>query len=122
MDYSNVLWFEIFVSDMKRAVRFYEGIFELKLENISEKDTPYMSFPYNVGSEGAGGALVQCHGKPGAGGTRIYLYCDDCLVQTNKVESFGGKVISSKQSLGKYGYYSLIEDTEGNEIGLYSNK
>lgn len=120
MKNNNVMWFEIFVSDMDRAVKFYEGIFNLKLRDISESDTPYMSFPYDEGSEGAGGALVQCHGKPGVGGTRIYLYCDECALPTGKVESFGGKIITPKQSLGKYGYYSLVEDTEGNEVGLYS--
>ncbi|QBH96342.1 VOC family protein [Limnobaculum zhutongyuii] len=121
MKYNPTVWFKIYVSDMERAVSFYQSLLDIELTKLSDTDTEYFMFPYQEGIEGSGGALVKSNeGTPGSTGPRIYLACSDCAIQVSKVEAIGGRVISPKQSIGEFGFCATIEDTEGNVIGLHS--
>mgnify|MGYP002663365938 FL=1 len=73
---------------------------------------------------GASGALVKMEGVPsgGGGGTLVYFACEDCAVEQGRVEKAGGKVFKPKFSIGEYGQCALVNDTEGNMIGLHSMK
>ena len=54
-------WFEIYVDDMERAKSFYETVFEITLEELGDptgKGTEMWSFPSNMQSYGATGALI----------------------------------------------------------------
>lgn len=57
-----------------------------------------------------------------ANSTIVYFACEDCAVEEARVQKFGGRVERSKFSIGEYGFISLAFDTEGNMIGLYSQK
>ncbi len=124
MQQNPVGWFEIYVSDINRAANFYQTVFDKTLENLRDPndDTVEMkSFAADMGVYGAGGALVKRAGvEPGTGGTVVYFGVDDCAVEESRVESAGGKVIQSKQSIGEFGWFSLCMDTEGNLFGLSS--
>ncbi len=116
-----VIWFELYVNDMTRARAFYESVFELTLEPMSDAGMEYYAFPMQNDQVGAGGALAKMEGMaPGGGGTLIYFHCDDCAVEESRVEGAGGTVIKPKLSIGAYGFMSLVLDTEGNTIGLHS--
>lgn len=74
-----------------------------------------------MGVSGAAGALVKMSGfGPVSGGTIIYFDCEDCAVEEGRVVSAGGTVTKPKESLGEFGFMTLITDTEGNVIGLHS--
>ncbi|WP_058910198.1 VOC family protein [Entomohabitans teleogrylli] len=121
MKYNAAVWFEIYVDDIERATRFYEAILGVELVRLPESQGIYMMFPYQQGKEGAGGALVKCdYGVPGATGTRVHLSCADCAVPVSRTEENGGRVISPKISIGENGFAAVIEDTEGNIVGLHS--
>lgn len=123
MAFNPMIWFEICVSDMPRAVKFYESLLNIELIKTGEGDTEYLMFPYQEGAEGAAGALVKCEeNSPGPSGVRVYLASDDCGVTASRVGKHGGRVIKQKSSIGEFGFYALIEDTEGNVIGLHSMK
>jgi hypothetical protein len=116
-----VRWFEIYVQDMARARRFYENVFDVKLEQIGSGDLEMWSFQMAGDKPGAGGALVRMPGVPSApGGTLVYFGCDDCAVEASRVEKMGGKIQRAKMSIGPYGHIVLAVDTEGNLIGLHS--
>jgi len=116
-----VIWFELYVDDMARARAFYESVFQLTLEPMSDAGMEYYAFPMDDGKVGAGGALAKMEGRaPGGGGTLIYFHCDDCAVEESRVAGAGGTVIKPKMSIGAYGFMSLVLDTEGNTIGLHS--
>jgi predicted enzyme related to lactoylglutathione lyase len=118
-------WFDIYVSDMARAVAFYESVLEQKLEKLPDAtgETEMMSFPGDMASYGAAGALVKSrHSGPGAGGTLVYFNAEDCSIEESRVEAAGGKVVRSKFSIGEFGWVTLCEDTEGNMFGLSSMK
>ncbi len=126
MAQSNAIgWFDVYVSDMERAVTFYENVLQTKLETIGDPtgETQMMAFPTDMGTYGAGGALVKSnHAQPGIGGTLVYFSVDDCSIQAARVASAGGRVIRPKFSIGEFGWVSICQDTEGNLFGLSSMK
>ena len=121
-----VVWFEIYVQDMPRARKFYEAVFQCKLEPLADPSgdasgMQMLTFPMEMNGEGAAGALVKMEGAPsGGGGTLVYFGCDDCSVEQGRVEKAGGQVFKAKFSIGQYGFAALVTDTEGNMIGLHS--
>ena len=116
-----VIWFELYVDDMARARAFYETVFKVTLESMSDAGMEYYAFPMQNDQVGAGGALAKMEGMaPGGGGTLIYFHCDDCAVEEGRVAGAGGTVLKPKMSIGAYGFMSLVLDTEGNTIGLHS--
>lgn len=119
-----IVWFEIYVNDMKRAKAFYETVFEVNLEELSNPATGEMqlySFPGDMESYGANGALVKMEGMPAGGNsTIIYFGSKDCITEEQRIEKAGGKLHTKKMSIGQYGFISLFFDTEGNIVGLHS--
>ncbi len=118
-------WFDIYVNDMTRAVTFYESVLQQKLEPIGDPtgETQMMGFPTDMGTYGAGGALVKSnYARPGVGGTLLYFSVEDCEKEEARVVVAGGKVIRPKFSIGEFGWVTICEDTEGNLFGINSMK
>ena len=118
-----VVWFEIYVQEMARALKFYKAVFGLTLTKL-ESPIPGMelwSFPMEERAPGATGALVKMDGKDsGGGGTLVYFSCDDCSVEAAKAAVNGGQIFREKFPIGQYGFIALVYDSEGNMIGLHS--
>ena len=118
-------WFDIYVSDLNRAVTFYETVLGAKLEPMGDPtgESQMMSFPADMSAYGAAGALTKSpHAGPGVGGTVVYFMAEDCTVEEARVANAGGKVVRPKFSIGEFGWVSLCQDTEGNMFGLNSLK
>jgi predicted enzyme related to lactoylglutathione lyase len=114
-------WFEIYVQDLERAKRFYEAVFQAKLEKLSNPDLEMWAFPMNTEATGASGALVKMPGVPSGGNsTLVYFSCADCATELGRVAGAGGRVHKDKFSIGQYGSIALALDTEGNMFGLHS--
>lgn len=123
MNKNIVSWFEIYVTDMQRAKTFYEAVFNTQLEKLETEGMEYQMFPYQEGGEGSGGALVKMAGVPvGAGGTMVYLSCEDCAVEESRIVPNGGEILKEKFAIGENGFISIAKDSEGNVIGLHSMK
>lgn len=123
-----VVWFEIYVEDMERATKFYESVFNVKLKKLGNPATmseniEMYSFPEDMNSYGANGALVKMPGfSSGKNSVIVYFACNDCANEENLVKQHGGKIEKTKFSIGEYGFISLVHDSEGNMIGLHSLK
>ncbi|MEL1242528.1 VOC family protein [Flavobacterium flavipallidum] len=123
-----VNWFEIYTSDFERAKKFYTEVFKLKLTDISTNSDRHSNMKYAVFSNTenkkyVNGALVKIdEAKPGVGGTLVYFSTEEINIELNKVEKAGGKIIRPKLQVGDFGFIALIEDTEGNMVGLRSMK
>ncbi len=119
-------WFDIYVNDMDRAAAFYQTVFTKVLEDMidpTDSNVLMKSFPTDMASYGAGGALVQREDlSPGIGGTTIYFGVDDCANEESRVNDAGGQVIRPKMSIGDYGWISQCLDPEENMFGLSSMK
>ena len=120
-------WFEIYVSDMDRARKFYETVFAAELESLPMPETEdsdsleMLMFPGDPTGSGACGALCKMDGcEPGGNSTLVYFSCEDCAVEESRVVDAGGQVVKPKFSIGEYGFISLIMDPEGNMFGLHN--
>lgn len=119
-------WFEIYVHDMDRARKFYEAVFECTLEPLGNpdpgEDVEMWAFPGAMDAgDGCSGALARMDGvSPGGGGTVIYFMCEDCATESRRATVNGGRVVRDKFAIGQYGFAALVNDSEGNLIGLHS--
>ncbi|MGO4293228.1 VOC family protein [Chitinophaga sp. RAB17] len=123
-----ISWFEIYASDFNRAKKFYTDVFKYKLTDLpvsSERHShmDYAAFPGDEKGNGPGGALVKIDQvTPGKGGILVYFASEEINTELGRVEAAGGKIIQPKLNIGDFGFIALIEDTEGNMIGLRSLK
>ncbi|MFT7616301.1 MAG: putative enzyme related to lactoylglutathione lyase [Candidatus Woesearchaeota archaeon] len=118
-------WFEIPVTDIQRAKKFYETLFECTLEDAKMEQCDMFFFPGGMESPGAMGALVKGENyKPSADGVLIYFAApqDDIPLGLKRAAENGGKVILEKMSLGEHGFMGGFIDTEGNRIAIHSMK
>ena len=114
-------WFEIYVQDMGRAKAFYECVFAVQLQKLESPDLEMWAFPMQENGPGAMGALVRMEGCPSGGNsTLVYFTCADCAIEAKRAKENGGQIFKDKFSIGQYGFISLVNDTEGNMIGLHS--
>ncbi len=127
MDKNVVGWFEIPVSDMDRAIRFYEQVLDLKLERHPMGPLDMAWFPFTETGIGAPGSLVYHpdHYRPSADGSLIYFTArsGDLAVELGRVEKAGGRVLQPKTLINEdVGYMGLFLDTEGNRMAVHSRR
>jgi len=117
---SNALinWLEIPVTDMDRAMRFYETVFESKL---CRNTRGHMDLAVFTHAESAGALVAGERYRPSAFyGPVPYLNApqlDDVLA---RVAYAGGRTVQGPVELpNNMGRYAHITDSEGNRIGLH---
>lgn len=124
MERKNVVgWFEIYVSDIERAKNFYETVFQKKLERIGPENPNFQmwAFPNDRQASGSSGSICWFNGmKPANNSVVIYFSCDDCAVEEERAKASGAKIHKTKESIGQFGFVSLVIDPDGNMIGLHS--
>jgi predicted enzyme related to lactoylglutathione lyase len=116
-------WFEIPVTDMDRAKAFYEHTFGLELEQHEMGEGLMAWFAMKEDVYGTAGSLVKAEGyEPGLEGILIYFTAPDIEATLSRAKEKGGVVLTEKSSIGEYGFYAVVQDTEGNRIGLHSRE
>ncbi|HRP58290.1 VOC family protein [Agriterribacter sp.] len=126
MTFTNAIsWFEIPATDLTRATKFYETIFDTQLIPMDMPGIRMRMFALTDMMSGVGGAVVDSgdsHKPSATDGPLIYLNgSPDLQIVLDRVEAAGGKVLMPKTEITpEYGYMALFLDTEGNRIGLHS--
>lgn len=120
-----ISWFEIPTTDINRAQKFYETVFDIKMATLEFPNIKMRMFPLDDPMKGVGGSLVDSGGfhKPSAAeGPLIYLNGNPDVQQfLDKVEAAGGKIMVPKTQISpEYGDMAVILDTEGNRIALHN--
>ena len=115
-----IVWVEIPVLDMARALAFYNALFQL--QSVAHDDGERLSAVLWMIHDKPGLSLTQTAGfNPSPDGPWIYLYSEDPLEELlARVEAAGGEVLTPLTSMGEAGSYTAILDTEGNMIALYT--
>lgn len=125
MDYNAVGWFEIPVTDMERAMKFYETVLGIKLDRHTMEDYDMAWFTMLENKPGAAGSLVKGEEyTPSQQGALVYFSSPsgDLENELKRVEEAGGKICSPKKPIGEWGFMAIITDTEGNNVALHSMK
>jgi uncharacterized protein len=122
---SAISWFEIPSTDLDRATKFYENIFNVTLIPMDMPSIRMRMFPVEDQVNGIGGAVVHSGGfhKPSlTDGPLIYLNGNpDLQLVLDKVVAAGGSIMVPKTEISpEYGFMAVIIDSEGNRIGLHS--
>lgn len=120
---SPITWFEIPTTDLERATTFYETV----LSTTLRRSYPNMRvFDYKLGFPS--GCLVERADtpmKPSKDGSLVYFdtsHLDGGLdAALNRALESGAKPIVPKTDIGEHGFIAVIEDPEGNAIGLHQN-
>lgn len=115
-------WFEIPVTDVARAKKFYETAFDIEMQEMEMMGIKMVMFPSQ--SPKSGGALVKSpNHKPSTEGSIVYLNGNPNLqIVLDRIESAGGKLTMPKTSIGENGNMAFFLDTEGNLVGLHSEQ
>ena len=119
--YNPVGWFEIPTTDMNRAKKFYEAVFEVELTPATVENVEMAWFPSDEDGIGASGTLIKTEAlTPSHDGILIYFTAPDIDGTLARVNANGGKTLTPKTSIGEHGFYAYFEDSEGNRLGLHS--
>lgn len=116
-------WFEIPVTDFERGKKFYEIIFDLQLTLFEMPEFEMAMFPSEPPH--VSGALVKSQSHvPGTTGVVLYLNANpDLQLVLDRIEAAGGQITLPKTFIDEQtGYMAFFIDSEGNSIGLHSNK
>jgi uncharacterized protein len=127
MNNNVVGWFEIPVTNMNRAIKFYQTVFDIRLARHLLGPLDMAWFPAAENKAGTTGSLVYNERayKPSMEGVLIYFTAisGDLSIELGKVESSGGKILLPKTQISEeVGYMALFSDSEGNRIALHSAK
>ena len=118
-----VFHFEIPVTDMDRAIAFYEAVFGYDLTRESADGYDMAFFPRADGQPGASGALARGDVyRPSHDGAVIYFDVPDIDAVIARAEARGSKVLYPKKDIGAAGFVAEVEDSEGNRIALSQPK
>ncbi len=118
-----VSWFDISVANLERAKAFYQSVFAIELSDFPIEWGRQSAFPADFGGPNTSGALVEKSDfVAGSNNTIVYFNCEDCAVEESRVVEAGGQVLQAKTNIWEFGNIAILLDTEGNTIGLHSNK
>lgn len=118
MAHGQMTHLELPADDAGRARRFYEGLLGWTFRELPEFPD-YFLFSFGA-IESAGGAIgIRDQSAPHQ--LRLYIEVDAIDALLPKVASLGGKVVQGKEEIPGQGWYAVIDDTEGNQLGLYEN-
>lgn len=120
---NTINWFEISVSDINRAKKFYETVFGIEMYVQEMMGMQMAFFPAENGNGKLSGALVQGDMyKPSTDGVKVYFNGNPDLSNAlSRVEGAGGKVTMPKMKIGDdIGYMAFFTDSEGNAVAMHS--
>jgi uncharacterized protein len=124
---ANIAYFEVPADDVDRAKHFYHTLLGWKIEPTKNPEPAMASLQYQDvitgeqestpmgGTLNMGGMYKRQMAEP----IINYVMVDDIDSKIAKVEKLGGKIVVPKREIQSVGTIVIIQDTEGNAIGLW---
>ena len=122
MKYNTFSWVEIPVTNMKRAIAFYEAVFDVKMKPMNFGGLEMAWFPSQGDAYGATGTLIKQESYiPSKEGPLVYFACEDLQQELDRVSAAGGQIYQPKTQISEdHGYMGVMIDSEGNRVALNS--
>ncbi len=117
---NSVVWVDIPVVDLDRAMQFYSAVLGQK---VIKQEYPGMAIGLLPGydSDVSGCLFSKADEKPSATGPLLYLNAEGRLDEAvAAVEANGGKVLIPRHPIGPHGHRAVVLDSEGNRVALHS--
>ena len=120
-----ISWFEIPATDLGRAQKFYETIFDMEMIPMDLPNIKMRMFPIENMMTGVGvhfAIVADFINLLPTDGPLIYLNANpDVQIVLDRIEAAGGKIIVPKTLItDDIGHMAVFIDTEGNRIALHS--
>lgn len=117
-----VVYFEIPVNDIDRAIKFYKAVFKFNFDKENIDGNEMALFPFVDENSGISGALAKGGiYKPTKDGVVLYFKTENIEETLKLATSNYGKILYPKTDNG-IGFVAEFEDTEGNRIALFQSK
>ena len=111
-----ITWFEIPVTDIHRAITFYNEVFGYDLKPQQFGGTTMAWFPYDKDQSGITGSLIHqpdYYAPSDKAGVLIYFGCDNIDETIRKIAPAGGKIIKEKTMISEeHGYMAVMLDID----------
>jgi predicted enzyme related to lactoylglutathione lyase len=130
LEHSPLVWAEISVTDMNRAVSFYQKYFGLTFKHEVMNDMEMsIAETVNLGKEtvniGDPSFALLKHDMmvPSRDGSTVYLHLSLTLNdKVNEIQKAGVEILLPPMPIkdGECGYIAIFVDSEGNKVGLWS--
>lgn len=114
-----VIYFEIPVLDLERAMKFYEAVFNATFEKAVVHDNEMAFFPLYNNNSGISGALAKGSiYKPTIEGTLVYFRTDNIQKTLETALNNKATLLFPVTESGDWGWVAEFKDCEGNRIAL----
>jgi uncharacterized protein len=122
---ANIAYFEIPADNVDRAKHFYHALLGWKIAPTKTPMDPAMTASMEYQDVITGDAKEGTMNMGGMYKRQMteqiinYVVVDDVDKALAKVEKLGGKIVVPKKEIKSVGVIAVIQDTEGNAIGLW---
>lgn len=117
-------WFEIPVTDMPRALKFYQAVTgqTMSSQPAGAPGEEMAMFPVDTRDTPTGCLQLSPYSKPSQDGSLLYLNANPGIdAWIDRVEKAGGKILTPRTALPPgMGFFAIFLDCEGNRVGLYA--
>lgn len=111
---------ELGSTNVDKAKSFYSTMFDWKITDMDMGGTTYSTFKPD--NNGPGGGMMK-QPMPGAPSAWLpYIAVDDVKAATKKAKDLGAKVAVDVQEVPNMGWFSIISDPAGANVGLWQEK
>lgn len=100
------------VTDLSRAQRFFEGMFEWTFQSFGDE-----MVIFSVGDRHLGGLTKVKTTEPGLSPS-IWIETDDIDASVRRAASLGGRAGADRQPVPGVGFSATVRDPDGNTVGL----